>query len=245
MAARNPWIGFSREVGQPALRLVFFPFAGGAAHAYRPVVAHLPATVSAYFLELPGRGTRYGEPPIESWPALVAGARAALQPLFQGAPVAFFGHSFGAKIAHAVTAVLAAGGATLPKRLFLSGSGCPMQPRAVPRGSLPEGELVAMLRRMGGTPGEVLDDPEFRALFIPPTRADLHLNDTYDASAAPPLPVPMTAFYGTMDEDAGAEAVERWRTRTSVSFESIAIQGRHFFVLEQAKEVMARAFATL
>ena len=66
--------------------------------------------------------------------------------------------------------------------LALIVSGCPAPHlRATRTNPAPrtDAELVDQLRSWGGTPAELLDDPEFMALALRPLRADLALCDRY------------------------------------------------------------------
>ena len=90
-----PWFN-SPKNGQPArLRLFCFPYAGGSALIYRGWQNYLPAGVSVWPVQLPGRGSRYKEPPYVSMPALVGAVTEAIEP-FLDMPFAILRHSNGA-----------------------------------------------------------------------------------------------------------------------------------------------------
>jgi hypothetical protein len=55
------------------------------------------------------------------------------------------------------------------------------------------------LRRLNGTPPEVLADAELLELVMPILRADFALVETYAYRAEPPLMCPITALGGTSD----------------------------------------------
>ena len=71
------------------VRLFCLPFAGGSAATYRTWGSQLPSRIDVCPVELPGRGTRFAEPPMRDFAALVDHLAEALEPLFDR-PVAFF-----------------------------------------------------------------------------------------------------------------------------------------------------------
>src|SRR5262245_156411 len=89
---------FRRAVGQPRLRLLCLPYAGGTASLYRQWPDGLPSAIEVCPVELPGRGVRLGEPPSSDLSRLCDDVIAAIDEL-PGLPMAVFGHSMGAKLA--------------------------------------------------------------------------------------------------------------------------------------------------
>jgi medium-chain acyl-[acyl-carrier-protein] hydrolase len=89
---------------------------------------------------------------------------------------------------------------------------------------------MAELRRLNGTPKEVLEHPELMELMIPLLRADFEVCQTYKPTDGPPLSCPIHAFGGLQDEDIPREHVEAWRNETTGSFELGMYPGDHFFL---------------
>nr|WP_322786128.1 thioesterase domain-containing protein [Marinobacterium jannaschii] len=107
------------------------------------------------------------------------------------------------------------------------------RPEGEPRHSLPETELVALLKEMGGTPDEFLDNPEFRQLLLPVVRADFQIHDQYQFEPAEPLPCPITAIGGESDSQVPFAAISEWREYSNAGFQQHQLPGGHFYLQEE------------
>ncbi|MEP7273253.1 MAG: thioesterase domain-containing protein, partial [Acidobacteriota bacterium] len=103
---------------------------------------------------------------------------------------------------------------------------------------LPDPEFVAELRRLNGTPREVLEHPELMELMIPILRADFEVSETYSYEERLPLPVGLTAFGGLQDEDVPLSEVELWSEQTSGRFAAHMLPGDHFFLHASEKSLL-------
>lgn len=156
-------------------------------------------------------------------------------------PFALFGHSMGAHVAFEVARALEREGLR-PRHLVVSGNRAPSLPFPRPRiHHLPDARILAEFARLGGTPREVLDDPQLMALLLPILRADLALCETYAYEAGPPLECPINAWGGARDPDVPVAALEAWRDETRGPFTLRLFDGGHFFL----QESRAQAFAAL
>jgi surfactin synthase thioesterase subunit len=154
-------------------------------------------------------------------------------------PFAVFGHSLGAKIGFEAVRRLAAHGRR-PVHLFVAASPADRFP-GWGRGLhlRPRDELVAELRRLGGTPPRVLEDERLVDLFLPMVRADLQLAVEYDVSPGAPLDCPLTAFAGTLDPDITVLDVAGWQRHTHGRFRLVPLLAGHHFMRERAAELVA------
>src|SRR5207248_10941200 len=125
-----------------------------------------PSTVEVCAVQMPGREGRLSEPPLTRWDEAVERLAEALLPWMQR-PFAFFGHSLGALLACELARRLARGGRSGPVHLFVSGRVAPHVAPDDPTYNLPEEEFVRELRRLTGTPEDVLENAELRHLFVP------------------------------------------------------------------------------
>ena len=81
---------------------------------------------------------------------------------------AFFGHRMGAIISFELAQLLRRENKPGPAHLFLSGRPCPhLIKEEQPTYDLPEPEFIEEMRRMQGTPNEVLEHPELMSVLSP------------------------------------------------------------------------------
>lgn len=146
-------------------------------------------------------------------------------------PFAFFGHSMGAIIGFEIARLLRRKHYPQPLHLFVSGRRAPQIPDPnPPTYDLPHLDFLRELRRLNGTPQEVLENPEMMALMLPILRADFTLTQTYSYSAEPPLDCSVSAFGGLQDNEVDPEYLEAWREQTTGSFSLQMFAGDHFFL---------------
>jgi medium-chain acyl-[acyl-carrier-protein] hydrolase len=226
----SSWFTNLRPNREARLRLFCFPYAGGGPTIFRQWPQRLPSSVQVSSVQLPGRGPRMREAPFTRWAALVEQIALAIEPHLDK-PFTFFGYSLGAIIAFELARSLRRRAGVEPLRLFVSACRAPQIPEwHEPTYNLPEPELLERLRRLNGTPKEVLDHPELIQLMLPLLRADFELAETYTYSAAPPLRSPISAFGGLQDAEVKREHLEAWRDQTTSSFNMRMFAGDHFFI---------------
>jgi medium-chain acyl-[acyl-carrier-protein] hydrolase len=156
-------------------------------------------------------------------------------------PFAFFGHSMGGAIAFEVSRRLRRAYGVEPLRLFISGRRAPHLPRPErPIYDLPEPEFKDELRRLDGTPAEVLKDPEIMEIILPLLRADIRVSQTYSCESRPSLTCPLTVYGGADDTHDDPASLETWREHTAGPFEMRIFDGGHFFI-NTAQQHLLRA----
>lgn len=213
------------------VRLFCLPYAGGGVSAYRAWRAQLPAEIDLCPIQLPGRERRFRERPCTSLASLVSTLAGALRPHLDR-PYAIFGHSLGALLAFELARALRRAGAPAPLRLFVSALKAPhdLSARARDRHRLDDDQLLTDIRRFGGTPAPLLDDPEVMKLVLPIVRADFTMLETHRHYDEAPLEIAMAAFAGTHDPEASPAAMEAWRAHTAGPFRLSVLPGDHFFL---------------
>ncbi|MFD6339194.1 thioesterase II family protein [Streptomyces sp. NPDC060131] len=211
------------------VRLFCFPYAGGGTSIFRSWASHLDESVEVCPVLLPGREERFSEPPHTRVTELVPLLADRMASWFDK-PFAFFGHSMGGEIAFALAEFLCAQGpgTARPGHVFVSG--CIPFPGPVQRHTLPDPELLAEVREMNGAPAEFLNSPELIELMLPTLRADFTLAETALPDPAAVLPVPLTAFAGTDDPEAGPGQAKAWARHAGGPFEMHELAGDHFFL---------------
>lgn len=235
-AARLWFRGF-RAVPTPRLRLVCFAHAGGTASEFRSWYHGLPADVEVLGVRYPGRQDRLIEEPIDDIGVLADAIADAIQPLLVR-PLAFFGHSMGASVAHEVAVRLRQRHGYDLRRLFVSA-------RRPPHRLLPDDtylrsddDLVKEMHRLGDLDAELADDPEMRELILPALRADFKLVADYRPTATEAVGAPIDALIGTEDPDMSEQDMRDWSALTTSAFESRAFPGGHFYLRDSERALV-------
>lgn len=226
-----------RRIDAPALRLVVFHHAGGSAAGYHGLARELPADWDILLLDLPGRGRRMSEPPVEDMRHLINGAVRDVR-AWTDVPYALFGHSLGAIVASEVGRELSARGLP-PRWVGVSGRAAPgefgMPGRFGARRALSlldDESLLTELTPLGGIPQQLAREPEILARFLRTVRSDMVAVDSYQADPQrPSLACPLTAFGGLSDAWVPPEALEGWSLETSGPFRLRLFPGGHFYFL--------------
>lgn len=231
------WFWRPRPVARPRARLFCFPYAGANAMVFRTWPADLPPDVELCVAQLPGRGPRLREPSITRIEPLAEALGQALEP--SPVPFAVFGHSMGGLVAFTLCRWLRARGWPAPMHLFVSGRRAPQIPDSFPPAAeLTDAYIVARLRRYGGTPEEILAEPELLQLLLPIFRADFELIGAHRHVSEEPLEVPLTALGGREDEQAAPAQLDGWREHTRGPFALRVFEGGHFFVHTAQADVL-------
>ncbi|MBV2363328.1 thioesterase II family protein [Streptomonospora nanhaiensis] len=239
----DTWLPLIRRASEPLrLRLVCFPYAGGSPDLFRTWAQPLDPGTELLAVRLPGRGPRLREPLYEDWEPLVAdtfGALAAAGVLAE--PHAFFGHSFGARLAYEVARRTAAAHPGLTRRLFVSGCRSPDHPQHRPYlHDLPHDTYLDSVRAMGGLPAELLANRAMLRLFVPTMRGDMRLAELWgDMHGGSPSDVPITAMYGRDDPVDGRAATLGWPRYGGPGSELLEMPGGHFF-LDTHRELVVK-----
>ncbi|GAG40902.1 unnamed protein product, partial [marine sediment metagenome] len=237
---QSPWfMRFNRDP-QAKLRLFCFPYAGGSAGVFKPW-RNAFAGVDVVAVQLPGRGSRVAEKPLESMAEIVARLIDELRG-FRDLPFVFFGHSFGSLVCFELARELQRRGIDGLRHIILSGRRAPHLPRVHPNThDLPYDEFIEELRSINGTPEEMLTNKELMSLFVPILRADFKVNETHQYRADIKLKSAASIFRGRLDTDVPEAEVQAWRANfESGDIEFTEFSGDHFFIHSQQQLVLER-----
>ena len=224
------WFESLSPVHGQLLRVFCFPYAGGNVNAFRSWQRHFPSEIGLCLVHLPGRGRRISEQPFTRLQSLVE-TIADLIVREPQPPYVLFGHSMGALISFELSRDLRRRGFTLPLRLFLSGRSAPTAPkRESPIFNLPHEAFIAEVKKLNGTPKELLEDREALELFLPTLRADFEMVDTYEYHSEERLSCPITVYGGLADKDTPVESLSAWGEQTSAGYNVRMFAGDHFFI---------------
>jgi surfactin synthase thioesterase subunit len=227
------------------MRLFCFPYAGAGTPVFRRWQEGMPENVLVHPVELPGRGGHVNSSPPRRMDSLIAVLSDAVAPELDER-FAFFGHSMGALVSFELARRLRDHGHPEPVALYVAAQPAPHLPNRQPRmHDLPDTQLRAELRRLGGTPPEVLSNDEFMALLLPTLRADLEVCETYTYIEATPLSCPIVAYGGAADPDVTEEDIKAWAQHTTGPFAYAMLPGGHFFIDQRRRELLTALRASL
>lgn len=237
-ATLSKWIIRPQPYPQARLRLFCFPYAGGGAAVFRSWSTTLSPDVEVCPIELPGRGSRFSDPPLTHMPQLLQSLTQAILP-YLDKPFAFFGHSMGALISFELAHALYDQHGQLPSYLIVSGRPAPQLPPAKSIHLLPDAHFLEEVRQFNGIPDHVLSNSELMSLFLPILRADFTLIETHAYSAAhSSLGCDIVAIGGLQDVNVNIEDLEAWREQTMQGFSIHLLQGDHFFIHSAQAQVL-------
>jgi len=221
------------HIATGALRLFCFPHAGGGGSAFKAWAERLPRSVVVVPMRPPRRATPY------TMSELVAALGDSLEP-HPDQPFAFFGHSMGAVVAFELARLLRRRNRPLPRMLVASGARAPQFRRGhVPPPEPGEAEFVEALRRLQGTPREVLDNPTLLQLILPALREDAAIYRNYIYAEEPPLDCPIRAYGGAEDPNVHRQHLEGWAVETTAAFAIRMFPGGHFYLQTHRQEFLA------
>ena len=204
------------------------PPAGAGASTFRSWQSQLWGVAEVCPIQLPGREIRLHEEPISDLSQLVAGLTEVVNAK-GAAGYVLVGHSFGALVAFELVRLMRRQGLPMPD-LFIAIAAA--APQLSPQAGLAVREDVdglEFLRRVNGTPEEVLRDPSLMELVLPALRDDLFMYKNYIHDDEPPLNVPILALAGRHDPVVTTHSVAAWHAQTSIEFRFEILEGGHFF----------------
>jgi surfactin synthase thioesterase subunit len=221
------------------VRLVCFPWAGGGASVYKRFAAYLPGTIEMLAVQYPGREERFSETRLVRMEHIVRAVIEDVIAIFDR-PLVFLGHSMGALVAYEVAQAIKTRLGREPRMLIASGAGSPDTQASYGRcaSNASDEEFISDIRRLGGTPRAILDNPQMMRALLPLLRADYAVLDTYVSRSGSPLACEIMACCGDQDPSVSNATLTAWRNFTTGPFRKHWFRGDHFY-LSSAPEQLA------
>jgi medium-chain acyl-[acyl-carrier-protein] hydrolase len=219
------------------LRLFVVPHAGAGIGSALRLAAALPDDIDVIPFRLPGRESRFREPPVTSSSVLVDELADIVRDSGQG-KVWILGTCSGAFVAMALTQALVERGRPADGTILL---GPPVGEITGPARALEDVSSAALWRQLESTgiPAQIAVDPELRALFEPVLRADLMVaRELWSCSQK----VPATATFAVRGaDDAVVDAAQftSWAARVGVT--ALTTPGSHLLLDGGAEQIGAIA----
>jgi medium-chain acyl-[acyl-carrier-protein] hydrolase len=238
------WISRFRPRREARLRLFLFPYAGGGASLYRGWSNAFPSEVDVLPVQLPGREDRLAEPAFRHLDPLADAAAEALLPLADR-PVALFGWSMGAAVAHAVAQRWERAGRP-PALLIAAASPAPHLPNTLrPIHALPSADFWQAVAGLGGLPEEVMASDELLRFVEPTLRADFAVVESRAVAHPHALGCPIVAIAADEDRTVPLANVRAWSLATRGHAAFAAVAGGHFVIRDHPAGVRTAVQAAL
>ena len=185
-------------------------------------------------VRLAGRDTRDDEKPMTTVGEIVSPLARAISPLLGTTKVVMFGHSLGALLGLELVYELRRRKLSQPDLFVASGRTVPGTGRTLKLNQLPDGMLIREVQRIyGGIPREVLVEREMLKRTLPILRADLAVNEAYEAGDEAPIDSSILALGGADDPHVTRTELEQWHKMTRNRFECAQFNGGHFYLADE------------
>ncbi|MEU8635233.1 alpha/beta fold hydrolase [Amycolatopsis sp. NPDC048633] len=237
------WLRWPNVIPRPAIRLVCFPHAGGAAASYAGFANELPAQAELVVVQYPGRGDRFAESAVEDVRRMASSVSAELLTLEPHAPLLLFGHSFGALVTYETALALQRSGVR-PVQLVISASPPPRLAGGGETHLHDDDELWSIVCGYGGVEPEIAADADLRGVLLPILRSDIRANELYEPQVNPPsLDCPVICYHGIGDPLVNESELVEWGEVTTGSFSVRRRPGGHFHVFSAVGDLLEDVFA--
>jgi medium-chain acyl-[acyl-carrier-protein] hydrolase len=237
----SPWLVVHSPRPAAKAQLLCFPHAGSSAALYRHWHEFFPAELEVVAVEYPGRGRRRPERRFTRISSLVPAAVGAIADSLTK-PFIAFGHSLGALIGFECLRHLHHYRGRRPIALLAAGCRGPSVPaRRGPIYALPDDRFINELKRLNGTPPELLADSRLLNCFLPVLRSDLEMMDLYAYERLSNLDCEIVTYGGQDDSEASPDDLDAWAFETQGAFARRVYAGSHFFL----SDADSPAFAAL
>ncbi|GAA4214141.1 thioesterase II family protein [Pedobacter jeongneungensis] len=218
------------------INIICLPFAGGNKHSLRFLEKEFRPEMRYISFDSPGKGVRAAEKLLTNLNEIVDDFYLQIIPYLSSNYV-LYGHSMGGKICYLLLKKIILEGKQMPLHVFFSGCQAPSISLKNTLGAeLPHEEFIDHLRSFGGMPEEIINDKDSLDYFLPIIRADFIATQNHIYKKTKPFKIPISILTGS--EEAFAEKnLVKWKKETSSSVNFYVLQGNHFFIYDNGKQM--------
>ncbi|MGY3804910.1 thioesterase II family protein [Pigmentibacter ruber] len=224
-------IFIANKVNHPEVKLIINHHAGGNAAFYFKFTEHFPKNWEIYFIDLPLRSYHSHSSYLKERTDLYHFFSNFLDN-FETGNIAIFGHSLGGHISFELAYYLEEINNINIKWLGISSKNPPNPLKNTnPLYTYNDEELINWLRKVNGTPNELLENREILNLFLPSLRHDLELYHNLNSSfeLKNKIEAPISIFYGKKDTAIEEQLINNWKNFTNNSCNIFDFNGDHFY----------------
>jgi surfactin synthase thioesterase subunit len=228
------------------INIFCLPFAGGNKYSYKAYEKLCPTGLKFITLEYPGRGQRLVENLMGSVDEIVEDMYNQIVCLIGDGKYAMYGHSMGAIIGFELIHKMQAHGIILPAHLFVTGRLGPACVKTNEKNwhQLSKPVFFQRLKELEGFPPEVFENNDLMDFVEPIIRSDFKVVETYQYQKRPPLKIPITVITGNEEPFRDAD-IGLWQNETVFTIDFKIMKGKHFFIFNNAIEVIQLIAAKL
>lgn len=234
----DPWLTVPGEQpqGTGTLAVCFAP-TGAHGSTFAGWRGRLPEDITLAFVAPPGRGTRVDEEPVTDMAVYADAAAAGIRELLGGRRLVLIGVSLGALLAYETCRRLLDAGVPVTRLCAVAGQ-CPGDFDGRGEDVTVE-DARAFVSGTGLTDPELLADPEFEEVLLPPVMADLQLAARYDGRRGAVPQVDLRAVWASDDPHVPEVTVRRWAEWTRGECTLMSVEGGHYAHQENPAAVVA------
>lgn len=222
------------------IKLFCLPYAGGSAMVYKKWEKYLNKSIKLCLLELAGRGVRSKEPYYESMQEAVDNLYSMVEASLDDEKYAIFGHSMGSLLSYKLAEKISESSLKDPVHIFFSGRYPPsILKEERKRHLLSEPEFTREAIRMGGISEKLLRYEVLLKKAMDTLRADYKIIETegyYPEIKC--LDTDISVLFGNEDELAVLPDMVKWREYTSKQCDFHLFEGGHFYLHDNAKNIV-------
>ncbi|WP_335936138.1 M20/M25/M40 family metallo-hydrolase [Streptomyces sp. PTD5-9] len=226
----TPWLTVTetgpRDGDAPGTLAVCFPPTGAHGSTFASWRGLLPGNTALGLVTPPGRGTRIDEEPVVDMADYAEAVAAEVRAARGGRRLVLIGVSLGALLAYETCARLLEAGVPVARLCAVAGQ-CPGDFHG-DGGDVTVEDARAFVAGTGLTDPELLADPEFEEVLLPPVIADLRLAGRYDGGLTAVPEVELRAVWATEDPHVAEVTVRRWADWTRGACTVLSVEGGHY-----------------
>ena len=219
-----------KSSSEPTIRLICFGYAGGSIQTLNGWQNSLPDHVELLLVQLPGHGMQILQPPLNSMQEIIE-SLLIQTPNYMELPYILLGHSLGAKICFEYMKALKKASYRMPSYFVASGCSAPrLKSEMFSISPLDEKQVMHELKKLGGTPDEILENIELMPLLMPTLLADFNIAASYHDKEKFTVTTPLCLIAGGRDQRVDSDKLYLWKESFVGETYFNKIDDDHFFI---------------